>query len=238
MMISSSVRGAYMDRFESQPVRDTPARIVVVDDHRTFTDLVILVLAAEPDLDCVGAAHDAAQARELVAEHRPDIVLMDVDLGREDGLDVAAQLLVDQPDLLVVVLTAHADASVMRRAARIGACALLPKDGSLPDLLSGLRGARSGGLVVHPELLRTLVVDEPVSAPRHPKPELTPREHAVLVLLANGRHVRDIAQELGISVHTCRDYVKTLLAKLEVHSQLEAVVVAGMHGLIDAPRQG
>jgi DNA-binding NarL/FixJ family response regulator len=212
------------------------SRVLVVDDHRTFTDLIALALRAEPDLEFVGAAHDAEQARRLVADEHPDIVLMDVQLGDTDGLELTAQLLRDHPDLVVVVLTAFGDGGVMRRAAIAGASALLPKDGSLPDLLSGLRGARRGGLVVHPQLLHTLVTTEtPHSGP--PGPDLTPRELSVLRLLAEGRTVATIAKELGISVHTCRGYVKVLLAKLDVHSQLEAVVVAVMHGLVDAPRR-
>lgn len=211
-------------------------RVLVVDDHRTFTDLVALALAGEPDLECVGAAHDASEARELVALHSPDIVLMDVNLGTDDGLDLSAELLAAYPDLLVVVLTAHGDAAVMRRATAAGASVLLPKDGALPELLSGLRGARHGSLVVHPDLLRTLVVSEPAPRPRS-SPTLTPREHAVLQRLADGRTVVMIARELGISVSTCRGYVKTMMAKLDVHSQLEAVVVAVTHGLVDAPRR-
>ena len=115
--------------------RPTPARVLVVDDHRTFTDLVVLALAAEPDLDCVGAAHDADSARAMVQQHAPDVILMDVNLGAQDGLDLTAELVAAHPGLRVVVLTAHGDAAVMRRAATAGACALLPKDGSLPELL-------------------------------------------------------------------------------------------------------
>ena len=214
-----------------------PTRVLMVDDHRTFTDLVGVALAGEPDLEFLGAAHDRAEARRLVGELQPDIVVMDVNLGDEDGLELSADLLSDDPELRVVVLTAHGDARVMRRAAAVGACALLAKDGSLPELLAGLRGAKRGGLVVHPELLRTLVVsdEEPTGPPMDLA--LTPRELAVLQRLADGRQVNAIAKELGISVHTCRGYVRAVLSKLGAHSQLEAVVVAVMHGLVDAPRR-
>lgn len=215
--------------------RAAPSTILVVDDHRTFNDLVRLALDDQPDLECVGSARTGAEARAELARHRPRIVLMDVDLGAEDGLDLTKELLAEDPDLLVVVLTAHADAHVMQRAAAAGACALLPKDGSLPDLLAALRTARQGELFVHPGLLRTML-DEEAAADRRglPRPDLTPRERLVLQLLAEGRSVNDIARQLGISVHTCRGYVKTLLSKLGAHSQLEAVVIATMHGLVDA----
>lgn len=224
-----------MDQTYDDAGAQRPARVLVVDDHCTFTDLVVLALAAEPDLDCVGAAHDADRARAMVRQHAPDVILMDVNLGTEDGLDLTAELIAAYPGLRVVVLTAHGDATVMRRAATAGACALLPKDGSLPELLHGLRTARPGGLVVHPTLLHAVVTGTPERPSTSvPCPALTPREQHVLQLLAEGRDTRAIARELGISVNTCRGYVKTLLMKLDAHSQLEAVVIAGMHGLVDA----
>lgn len=218
--------------------RQPPTRVLVVDDHRTFADLVSHALADEPDMECVATAHDSAEARSQVARHRPRIVLMDVDLGNEDGLDLTADLIADDPDLLVVVLTAHGSAPVMRRVAAAGACALLSKDGSLPELLSGLRNARAGELFVAPGLLRRVVAEQ-VAAERHrgPRPVLSPRETDVLQLLAAGRTVTEIASELDVSLHTCRGYVKTLLSKLGAHSQLEAVVIAGMHGLVNGPRR-
>lgn len=218
------------------PRRGSPLRIVVVDDHRTFADLVRLALDGEPDLECVSTARNGREARAQVLELRPDIVLMDVDLDGEDGLRLTEELRAEVPSLRVVVLTAHCDAAVMRRAAAAGACALLPKGESLPDLLHALRHARLGELYVHPGLLPSLVAEsQPTLRHQAPGPTLTPREALVLQQLADGHHVTEIARRLGISVHTCRGYVKSLLAKLGAHSQLEAVAVAGRHGLIDAP---
>ncbi len=214
-----------------------PTKVLVVDDHKTFTDLVVMALEAEPDLECVGAAHNAALAHAMADQHDPDVVLMDVNLKTEDGLDVAAQMLAVRPELRVIVLTAHGDTRVMRRAATVGACALLPKDGSLPELLDSLRRARPGGFVVHPALLHALVTEEPEGHhPDSPPVALTPREQLVLELLAEGLDVRHIARELQISVHTCRGYVKTLLSKLGAHSQLEAVIAARTQGLVGDAR--
>lgn len=216
-----------------QRPEDVVTRVLIVDDHRTFTDLVCLALAPEPDLACVGTAHSAAEARVQVSRHTPDLVLMDVDLGDGDGLDLTEELLRLDPALRVVVLTAYGHPRVLQRAAAVGACALLPKDGSLRELLHSLRHARQGELFVHAGLLRSMVVDADHGA-RPWLPGLTPRESLVLELLTDGRQVNDIARELGITVHTCRGYVKTLLAKLGAHSQLEAVVIAGRHGLVGA----
>ena len=207
--------------------------VLVVDDHRTFADLLEVALGGEPDFTCVGSANGVQAGLAKIELLRPDLVVMDVQLGDGDGVTATAAITRRYPEVRVVVLTAHADADLMRRAADAGACCLLPKDGSLPDLLNALRTARRGGFVVHPTLLKTLVSAQPAGSPY--VPPLSRREHDVLQMLAAGVDVRGIAEQLGISLNTCRGYVKSLLAKLNAHSQLEAVVVANRHGLIHAP---
>ena len=204
--------------------------VVVVDDHRTFSDLLAMALGAEPDFECVGKATSVATALAMVEDLRPDLVLMDVRLGDGDGVAATAELTRSYPDLRVVVLTAHADLALMKRAADAGACCLLPKDGSLPDMLEALRRSRRGGITVHPELLKALTMSAPPQMPQ--LPTLTRREHDVLMKLAIGLDARAIAKHLGISVNTCRGYVKSLMLKLGAHSQLEAVVIATTNGLV------
>jgi len=204
--------------------------VLVVDDHTTFSDLLAMALEHQPDLTCVGTANSVAEALAMVDELRPDLVLMDVRLGDGDGIAATAQLTALYPQLRVVVLTAHTDAALMQRAADAGACALLPKDGSLPDMLDALRSSRLGGLVVHPTLLKVLVTSHPARGAY--VPPLTRREREVLRLLADGLDARATARNLGISVNTCRGYVKSLLLKLDAHTQLEAVVTATNLGLV------
>jgi DNA-binding NarL/FixJ family response regulator len=204
--------------------------VLVVDDHHVFAQLVAFVLSSHDDLECLGIATTVAKALELTSSLEPDIVLMDVQLGDDDGVAATAELMSRHTGLRVVVLSAFIDRPLMRRAATAGACALLPKDGDLSEMLHALRTARRGDFVVQPRLLRQLVAERQVPAQR--MPPFTTREHDVLRLLAAGLDAGVIARELGISVHTCRGYVKTLLAKLGAHSQLEAVVIAMRHGLI------
>ncbi|MBS2936367.1 response regulator transcription factor [Nocardioides sp. J2M5] len=207
-------------------------RVLVVDDHRTFTDLVCMAIAADDDLECVGAAHDAAGARAMTEDLRPDIVIMDVRLGTDDGLSLTRELVARHPLLRVVVLTAEPGPVVLRNAAAAGASALLPKDGAFEDLREVLVGPPGDGLVVAPALLRTLVLDGPDESAPVERPSLTPQEERVIRLLAAGRDVRSISRELNISVHTCRGYVKSLLHKLHAHSQLEAVAAARSAGIV------
>jgi len=206
-------------------------RVLVVDDHRTFAELLSRALDAEPDLECVGHAQDSGEAMAAVARLDPDVVLMDVHLPDRDGISTTAELVEARPDLQVLILTAHPSVADIQRAASAGASGFLAKDGSLSDVLEALRTARTGSLILPEDLmarLSPLSDDDRTMRQWH----LTPRELEVLRLLGLGRDPRAIAKELGLSLHTCRDHVKRVLAKLGVHSQLEAVVVATRTGLI------
>jgi len=205
--------------------------VVIVDDHRVFAELLALALKSEADFECVGHAQSVADGAALVESLQPDIVVMDVKLGDGDGIAATAELTARYPDLRVVVLTAYVEQQLLQRAAAAKACALLPKDGELVGMLQVLRTAKRGGFSVHPELLRRLVGR--AEAPKARPPALTKREQEVLQMLAAGLDARLIAREMNISVNTCRGYVKSLLAKLGAHSQLEAVAIAMRHGLIN-----
>jgi len=209
--------------------------VLVVDDHSTFAELLALALESEPDLQCVAMAVDRTSAVRATQEHAPDVAVVDLLLGREDGIAVAAELMSIRPGLRVVILTAHADHVVMRRASAAGVCGLLAKNGSLSDLLTTLRAARPGGFIVDPHLLQRLVSTRDQAQVE--LPPLTPREQEVLELLAEGQDARTAARSMGISLHTCRSYIKNVLAKLDAHSQLEAVATATRVGIVHVPRQ-
>jgi len=210
-------------------------RVLVVDDHRTFAELLSLALDHQPDLMCVGHAHNSAEAFAAVPRVRPDVVLMDLRLPDQDGITTTAQLTRDYPELNVLILTAHASQLEIARAARSGASGFLAKDGVLSDVLEALRTARRGSLILPAGVLAAIAAqgsDERDAAHWG----LTPRELEVLQLLGQGRDPRGIAKDLGVSLDTCRWYVKHILAKLGVHTQLEAVVVAARSGLIEVGR--
>lgn len=209
-----------------------PLRVMVVDDHQTFADLLSLALSSEPDLQCIGTAGSAAEAVAMAAELRPDLVVMDIEMPRQDGLAATRRLREVVPDLVIVVVTAHRDPQWVLRATQAGASAFVPKNGSLPEMLDVLRRARNGGMLVAASAFGS-VISTPEPAISTPRVELTQRERDVLHCLNRGMAPKAIARVLGISLHTCRGYVKSLLSKLGVSSQLEAVVTAQRLGLID-----
>jgi DNA-binding NarL/FixJ family response regulator len=216
------------EEFESR----SPTRVLVVDDHRTFAELLASALDAEPDLKCVGRELNAAGAIEATARLMPDMVLMDLKLPDGDGIATTAELTATYPELMVLILTGHASTAEMTRAAMAGASGFLAKNGSLDDVLDALRTARRGSLILPPSLVAALRTSAPPRSEVQPESSLTERELEVLRRLSRGEEPRVIAKQLGVSLSTCRGYVSSLLGKLKVHSQLEAVVVASKAGLI------
>ena len=193
-----------------------------------------MAIDLQPDMRCVGIAGTIAEARGAVLTSAPDVMLTDVRLPDGDGLEAASKLLELAPALRIVVLTAYADIQVLARAALIGAHGILPKESSISTVLSAVRKAGAGEMAVEKSVLSALLDRVQNTRPTAPPPlvTLTEREAEVLGLLSQGRDPQMIARHLGISVNTCRGHVKSILAKLEAHSQLEAVVKAMRLGLV------
>ena len=128
-------------------------RILIVDDHTTFSDLLAGALDREPDLQSVGAAKTVEDALPLFREVHPDVVILDLYLPDGSGLKAAERILSEAPETKIVMLTGNPSQEALREAARMGICGFLPKDGSLGTLLDTLRHARAGNMIVHPSLI-------------------------------------------------------------------------------------
>lgn len=213
-------------------------RLLVVDDHRTIADLLAVALQHETDIEFVGHAATARHGIELAGALQPDVVLMDFVLPDLDGLQATAEIVAEHPRTRVILLTASSEPRLIAQAAAVGACAFVPKSAGLEVLLDAVRGARQGAMVVDPGLLGALADLAEGTARRTDESSptsvsLTAREREVLGMLAAGLDVVGVSRRLGISQHTCRGYVKSVLSKLGCHSQLQAVVVATRLGLLD-----
>lgn len=200
-------------------------RVLVVEDHLVLAELIVQAVEDEDDIEYVAIADDVDRALQLAAAIRPDTVVMDARLPSGDGVAALPRLREIVPEVRVIVLTAQPRPDRERAAFDAGAVGYLGKDGRLSDLLGAIRDASAEKPARDPRMLARAKAAEKHRA-------LSPREREVLALLAEGRHVQDIAAELGLSAYTARDYVKTILAKLGARSQLEAVAVAAREGLV------
>jgi len=214
--------------------QDGSTRVLIVDDQRTLLDLLEIVVGQQPDLECVGAATTGKEAIEMAAQHQPDVVLTDYRLPDIDGVEVTLRIKQEQPDTRVIMLTGHTDdPKVMLRASMAGVSGFLPKESPIWEVLTAIRMAKSGGMLIHPAALAAVLAEARNEA--SPAPQgfgLTQREREVLDLMGSGLDPQTIARALNLSVHTSRGHVKSILSKLGAHSQLEAVVIAMKAGLV------
>ena len=218
---------------ERAPVENSTSEtsILIVDDHRSFADLLAGALNIIPGLHCVGTAASAAEGIARAAELQPNIVVMDIEMPRQDGLQATRRIREVAPDTVIAVVTGHNDPAWISRAAQAGASAFIPKGGSLTEMIDILGRVCQGQMIVAPSTFDA-GLSVPQQADRTPAPLLTPRELEVLAYLGKGMSVHSISQVLGISLNTCRGHVKSLHAKLGASSQLEAVIKAQNLGLI------
>ncbi len=212
-------------------------KVLVVDDHEMFSEALGVMLRREPDLALLGDAGDAEEAVRICLEEHPDVVLMDLDLPDMDGVEATRRIREASQVTKVVVLTALESPSLVAATLAAGACGYVPKTMAAEKLLDGIRRAAAGELVM-PEQDLAAVVGELRNARRAPLTELaikrlTPRETQILRSIASGETAAQIAERLGISALTVHTHVKSIMAKLGVHSKIEAVTLAWRYGLAE-----
>lgn len=212
-------------------------RVLIVDDHQVFADALSWRLSAEPDLEVVGVATSQEAALRAIDLRRPDVVLLDVELGdHPDGLALLRVMQEDGPGPSVLVVTAHDDPETASRAMSAGARGFVPKDTPAEEIAVIVRGVVAGETLVPPLLLTEVISHlRDAGGTRNEwqarVARLTPREREVLVLMVSGLDRVAIANRLFLSINTVRTHNKNILAKLEVHSSLEAVSVALRAGM-------
>jgi DNA-binding NarL/FixJ family response regulator len=235
-------------------------RLVVVDDHTFMRVAINAILSRDASLEVVGEAKDGLEAIECCQKKRPDLVLMDVSMPRMDGLEATRKIKEELPETSVLILTAHADHTLLMDAVKAGAAGYVLK-GERPDnILDAIRAVLNGGTPldqgVAMGLLRRMAAEEaaaPASQGSHPPPTtseqatsaessvpaapslpnpLTPRETEVLSCLASGKTNRQVATELHLSLSTVKRHIEHILPKLKVSDRTQAAVKAIEMGLL------
>jgi DNA-binding NarL/FixJ family response regulator len=211
-------------------------RLLIVDDHEMFAESLRVALDSENDIEVVGTATTIAQAGELVVRSSPDVVLLDNRLPDGSGVDAIPDIKALRPAAKVVVLTAAAEDSSLVAATEAGCAGFILKTSPLEELVSAVRTAAAGEIVVGSDLL-TRLLSRLHHQQAQPPSELTTREREILQLIAEGLTNSAIASRLYISVNTVRNHVQSVLSKLSAHSKLEALSIAIRDGIIDPPGQ-
>jgi len=219
-----------------------PIRAMIVDDHALFRRGLEMVLEEEPDIELVGQASDGAEAVEKAAESLPDVVLMDIRMPRSSGIEACRAMKEAAPSAKIVILTISDEEEDLFEAIRAGASGYLLKDIPLDEVADAVRAVHGGQSLINPSMAGKLLTEFATLAKREadtdptqevPAPRLTEREMQVLKLVARGMNNRDIAKELFISENTVKNHVRNILEKLQIHSRMEAVMVAVREKLIE-----
>ena len=218
-------------------VAGLPLRIVIADDQASVRQGLVLLLDGLPDIEVVGAAADGEQALDLVAEHHPDAILLDLNMPVLDGIGAIRRLRAEHPDVAIVVLTTYADDSSVLDALRAGARSYLTKDADHADIARALQAAADGLTVFDPRVHDTLLAATsapaaPERAPAAPPPDgLTQRELEILRLIARGLTNPEIAAELYLSNHTIKTHISRIFAKTGSRDRAAAIGYAHRHNI-------
>lgn len=209
-------------------------RILLADDHPVVRDGLVAILSTQPDFDVVAEAATGREAVSLAAEHRPDVLLLDLEMPDMDGVAALRHLREADVPVRAIVFTAFDTDERILEAVRAGAQGYLLKGAPRGELFRAIRVVSQGGSLLEPVVASKLLrqVSGQGSAPP-PVEALTPRETEVLHLLARGLPNKEIAAELSISQRTVKFHVSAILGKLGASNRTEAVALAARHGWID-----
>lgn len=198
-------------------------RIVIAEDQRMLRSALGTLLSLEEDFEVVGEADNGEDALRLVKTLQPDICILDIEMPRKSGLEVASNLKKIGSDCKVIILTTFARPGYFERAVKAGVYGYLLKDGSIDELAASIRRIMNGSKEFSPELIVSVIQDD------NP---LTDREQEILSLAAEGKTAKEIAKQLFLSSGTVRNYLSEITQKLEAKNKIEAISIAKEKGWI------
>jgi len=216
-----------------------PVRVLVVDDHELFRRGLTMLLGVESAIEAVGEASDGAEGTELAVSTAPDVVLLDVRMPKQSGIEACVAIKAASPSTKIIMLTVSDEEADLYEAVKNGASGYLLKDSSIEEVAQGIRVVADGQSLISPSMAAKLIDEfKTMSRPDRSSGQalrLTERELDVLRLVAKGLSNRDVAHRLAISENTVKNHVRNILEKLQLHSRMEAVMYAVKEKLLDLP---
>ena len=209
-----------------------PYRVYVVDDHKLVTELLTHGLAADHAITVVGSGNNGAAAKRFVAEQRVDVVLLDMEIGQEDGVGLARELLVIDPRLRIIGLSAFVSSHYPLTLLEAGGRGFLSKRTTPRELADSVRRVARGDLAISADVAYHLATDVRDVGPVNKLRLLTGKESSVLHLLARGYTVEEIAQDLHMSAKTVQAHRNNMRRKLKLRSDVELCLMALKAGFV------
>lgn len=209
-------------------------RILVVDDESVVREGVVAILSYQKDFEVVGEAENGIQALELADKKKPDVILLDMVMPKQDGLATIPKLKELLPDARILVLTSFAESDRVYQTIKAGALGYLLKDSTRVQLMQAIRDVARGQASIHPSVALKVIheIDHPSELMYTSEP-LTPRELDTLRLIARGQSNQEIAATMSVHERTVAKYVSNILDKLHVANRTQAALYAVREGLAD-----
>jgi DNA-binding NarL/FixJ family response regulator len=208
-------------------------RVLIADDHTLFRQGVKALLDGEADMEVVGVAKDSRETEELAHSARPDVVLLDVSMPGRGGIENVSELKRRDPQVKILMLTGHPEDHYAIRCLKSGADGYLTKDAEPEVLLEAIRRVRAGRKFISPNLAEQLAFTLQEGFEKAPHEVLSDREFQVLRMIAGGRTVSEIAEELCLSVKTVSTYRTRILEKMNLRNNAEIMQYAMHEGLVE-----
>jgi two-component system invasion response regulator UvrY len=208
-------------------------KVCVVDDHAVVREGLKRIIAENPGMAVTAEAGDGHEALKVIKEEPCDVVLLDITMPSKSGLDVLKQLHAESPRLPVLVLSMHAEDQYAVRVLRAGAAGYLTKESAPAKLVQAIRKVVRGGKYVSSTLAEKLVYDLDGDTTKAAHEILSDREYQVLCMIASGKTVTEIGEELALSVKTISTYRVRILEKLNMKNNAELTRYAIKEGLVD-----
>lgn len=208
-------------------------RIVLADDHRMLRDALVNMLSAETDLDVVAVAGDGPSTFDLVREHAPDVLIVDVGMPEMNGVEVAQRVHTHFPKTRILALSGYTDKRFVQEMFKAGAAGYVTKAAAASDLPRAVREVARGNLYLCPGVTGSIVADLLPTSSGSPPPlsVLTAREREVLRMLADGERSLAIAESMSISLATVEVHRRNIMRKLDLHTIAELTKYAIREGL-------
>ena len=211
-------------------------RILLADDHTIIRSGLRLLLDQQPDFKVVAEAENGRQAVELVSQHHPEVVVLDIGMPQLNGIEATQQIVSQDPRTHVVILSMHSDEGYVLRALKAGAQAYILKNSAEADLIRAIRTVSEGKSFFSPAISKMLLEDYVRQIrDRHVEDSydlLTPREREILQLLAEGKTNKEVANILKLSLYTVETHRGNILEKLNLHGVPELILYAVRKGII------
>lgn len=208
-------------------------RILIADDHAIVREGLKQIIADIPDMVVAGEAADGQAVLDLVSKDDWDVVLLDIGMPGRGGVDILKQLKYERPKLPVLILSMYPEEQYAVRCLKAGASGYLTKESTPDELVSAIRKVTTGGRYVSASLAEKLAFDLQIDFEKPSHETLSDREYQVMLLIASGKTVSEIADELSLSVKTISTYRSRILEKMRMKSNLELMHYAIKHGLVE-----